>query len=199
MSNIGCDVCKLFRKYEWDIPQIEKFNKFIQEKYKLSFTEYQREQLKFEFNILVEDINLLSHYHILRHKRECILDESVALTVGEQEPEDFISRKEARELISNFRKLDYKDKKNVAVQNWLEVVVLLIASTKKNIERNIKNNAEHVLTGRDIRISKIITDTFKIPSFETELELKSVNQNKLTDVDKFKGKLKDIKELLVND
>jgi len=46
MSNIGCDVCKLFRKYEWDIPQIEKFNKFIQEKYKLSFTEYQREQLK---------------------------------------------------------------------------------------------------------------------------------------------------------
>jgi len=31
------------------------------------------------------------------------------------------------------------------------------------------------------------------------MELKSVNQNKLTDVDKFKGKLKDIKELLVND
>lgn len=199
MSNIGCDVCKLFRKYEWDTPQIDEFNKFIQEKYKLSFTEYQREQLKFEFNILVEDINLLNHYHILRHKRECIVDESVALTVGEQEPEDFISRKEARELISNFRRLDYKDKKSVAVQNWLEVVVLLIASTKKNIERNIKNNSEHVLTGRDIRISKIITDTFKIPSFETELELKSVNQNKLTDVDKFKGKLKDIKELLVND
>lgn len=199
MSSIRCCVCRIFLKYKWDIPRIDNFNKFIKDEYKQGFTEYQIEQLKFEFNILVEDIGLLSSYHILRHKRECIVDESVAITVGEQEPEDFISRKEARELISNFRKLDYKDKKNVAVQNWLEVVVLLIASTKKNIERNIKNNSEHVLTGRDIRISKIITDTFKIPSFETELELKSVNQNKLTDVDKFKGKLKDIKELLVND
>jgi hypothetical protein len=199
MISINCDICRLFNKYDWDISQIDKFNSFIQNEYKLGFNDYQKEQLKFEFSILIEDISLLSHYHILRHKRECIVDESVALTVGEQEPEDFITRKEARELISNFRKLDYKDKKSVAAQNWLEVVVLLIASTKKNIERNIKNNSEHVLTGRDIRISKIITDTFKIPSFETELELKSVNDNRLNNVDKFKGKLKDIKELLIKD
>lgn len=199
MSSINCDVCKLINKYDWDISQIDKFNTFIKNNYKLGFTDYQREQLKFEFNILIEDISLLNNYHILRHKRECIIDEAVALTIGEHEPEDFITRKEARELISNFRKLDYKDKKSVAAQNWLEVVVLLIASTKKNIERNIKNNSEHVLTGRDIRISKIITDTFKIPSFETELELKSVNENRLTDIDKFKGKLKDIKELLIKD
>jgi hypothetical protein len=199
MSSINCDVCKLINKYDWDISQIDKFNTFIKNNYKLGFTDYQREQLKFEFNILIEDISLLNNYHILRHKRECIIDEAVALTIGEHEPEDFITRKEARELISNFRKLDYKDKKSVAAQNWLEVVVLLIASTKKNIERNIKNNSEHVLTNRDIRISKIITDTFKIPSFETELELKSVNENRLTDIDKFKGKLKDIKELLIKD
>lgn len=199
MSKFNCPVCKLFINYKWDIYQIDKFNKFLQDEYTTGFTDYQIEQIKFEFNILLEDISTISSYQILRHRKECIIDENLAITIGEHEPEDFLTRKDARELISNFRELDYRDKKSVVVQNWLEVIMLLTAATKKNINRNLRYKPNELMKDRDIRISKLIIETFKLPTFGIEDELKIVSDNRLTDADKFKGKLKDIKEMLTKD
>ena len=51
MSYNRCPVCKIFYKYKWSDLQIDKFNTFLKNDFDVEFTEYQREQLKFEFNI----------------------------------------------------------------------------------------------------------------------------------------------------
>ena len=197
MTNSSCYVCRIFELYKWDDAQIDKFNTFIQKEYKGNFTDYQKEQLKFEFSILIEHIESLTNYHVTRHRKECIADNAVAVVIGDHDPDDFLTRKEARELISNFRRLNYNDKKSVAAQNWLEVVTLLIASTKKTIERNIRNQSPDLLSSRDLRVAKLIVDTFKVPTFEVDLELKNVNDREQIDIgNKFKGKLDVIKNLL---
>ncbi|MGA1049304.1 MAG: hypothetical protein ACO3UU_14965 [Minisyncoccia bacterium] len=197
MRNKSCPVCNIFLSYKWNDEKIEKFNKFIKNEYRRDFTEYQREILKFEFSILVEDIAQLSFYNVTKHRKECIANDDIAVIVGDHDPDEFLTRKEARELISNFRQLDYRDKKSVAAQNWLEVVTLLIASTKKNIERNIANQSKHILDYNDMKIAKLIIDTFKVPTFEVDIELKNVS-DKEQDYkgDKFKGKLDIIKNML---
>ena len=195
MSYNRCPVCKIFYKYKWSDLQIDKFNTFLKNDFDVEFTEYQREQLKFEFNILVEDISDLNNYYISKHKKDCIVKENIAAIIGNHEPEDFLTRKEARELIHNFRQLDYRDQKSTAAKNWLEVVALLIASTKKNIERNIVQQNEEILSRKDIEVSKLIIETFKIPTFEVDINIKNINNNQIDGIDKYKGKLNDIKNL----
>ena len=195
MSYNRCPVCKIFYKYKWSDLQIDKFNTFLKNDFDVEFTEYQREQLKFEFNILVEDISYLNNYYISKHKKDCIVKENIAAIIGNHEPEDFLTRKEARELIHNFRQLDYREQKSTAAKNWLEVVALLIASTKKNIERNIVQQNEEILSRKDIEVSKLIIETFKIPTFEVDINIKNINNNQIDGIDKYKGKLNDIKNL----
>lgn len=195
VSYNGCPICKIFNKYNWTDLQIDEFNKFLENDFVSEFTEYQREQLKFEFSILVEDIADLNNYYISKHKRNCSIKEDIAITIGEQEPEDFLTRKEARELIHNFRQLDYRDQKNTVARNWLEVIALLIASTKKGIERNIVQRNDEILSRRDIEVSKLVIETFKIPTFENDVNIKNVSNNKVDGIDKYKGKLNDIKKM----
>jgi len=194
--NGNCKVCNLFTSYAWDIGKIDTFNKFLKDEVRRHFTDYQLERLKFEFNISVMDISFLTTYAVKRHLKDCPDYETLALTLSQHEPEDFITRKESRELIANFRKLDYNDKKNVLAQNWLEVILLLTASTKKTIERNLKNNPENILSSKDIKIAQLVSDTFKIPSFEVVLDMKVVKEKDVDRDEKYRGKLKEIESLL---
>ena len=71
----------------------------------------------------------------------------------------------------------------------------LIASTKKNIERNIVQQNEEILSRKDIEVSKLIIETFKIPTFEVDMNIKNINNNQIDGIDKYKGKLNAIKNL----
>ena len=86
-------------------------------------------------------------------------------------------------------------KKILTISTKEKVIIITTQKKAKNIERNIVQQNEEILSRKDIEVSKLIIETFKIPTFEVDMNIKNINNNQIDGIDKYKGKLNDIKNL----
>jgi hypothetical protein len=73
-----------------------------------------------------------------------------------------MTKAEINTLLRDFRGLNFEEKTSTLIENWKEIVALLMMHTKKNIEVKINNNNKYILDSQDITISKLIVDTLKV-------------------------------------
>lgn len=165
-----CRICMLMHFYNWSEETKNRFNAFIKANMQGSITKFARNFIKDNFNLPDDDLIDCSFFLFKRHINECIPFDLIASNVVEMLPKGkegenskpLISKAEINTLLRDFRGLNFEEKTSTLIENWKEIVALLMMHTKKNIEAKINNNNKYILDSQDITISKLIVDTLKV-------------------------------------
>lgn len=194
-----CKVCELINNLKWDENIAYNFNTYLCNNFGTTFTAKQKNYLRLNFSLPNDDLFSITPYFVNLHIKNCLKYEKIAERIEEYQG-NILTKEEIKDLLANFRDLPYDEKTNALINNWKEILFILMAQTRKNVEFNINNQSKHLLDSTDILHAKIITDTFKMMSIERFItpvvENKKIEDNTKTGIQKFKGKLHEIKALL---
>lgn len=166
----NCRICLLMHFYKWSEETKNRFNVFIKANMQGSITKFAKTFIKDNFSLPDDDLIDCSFFLFKRHINECIPFDLIASNVVEMLPKGkegenskpLMTKAEVNTLLRDFRGLNFEDKTSTLIENWKEIVALLMMHTKKNIEAKINNNNKYILDNQDITISKLIVDTLKV-------------------------------------
>jgi len=196
-----CQICLLMDHYNWSEDTKKRFNLYVKNNITGSVTIHARKFIKNSFSQPDDDLINCSFFKFKRHINQCIPINQIADNVFDilpKEQEDdynkpVITKAEVNKLLSDFRKLNFEDKTNTLLENWKEIVAVLMLHTKKSVERRVAGGNPNIVTLQDVTVSKIIVDTFKI--LGQERFYSDVNQPKISykgkDINFFKNILED--------
>jgi hypothetical protein len=185
-----CRICLIIHFYKWSEETKNRFNAFVKANVKGSFTKFARRFIYDNFNLPDDDLMSCSLFLFKRHIEECLPLDLVASNIVEMLPKEqdrenkkpLVTKAEVNSLLRDFRKLNFEDKTNTLIENWKEIVALLMFHTKKSIESKMSENSKYILDSQDVVISKLIVDTFKVINQE------KFNRNENPEQISYKGK-----------